>query len=59
MTGANNHPDALHSNSRSGPLHIRQIAAAETYEKGFQEELDEDYDGVQAAREQSFSMCCP
>lgn len=59
MTGANNDPDVLHSKLSPGSLHIRQVAAAETYEKGFQEELDEDCDGVQAAREQSFSVCCP
>ncbi len=32
VTCANDDPDALHSNLRSGSLHIRQ--AAEFYEKG-------------------------
>lgn len=32
VTGAHDDPDALHSNPRSGSLHIRHVA--EVYEKG-------------------------
>lgn len=52
VTGANDDPDALHSNIRSGSLHIRHVA--EQYEKGFREEYEDESPEAQTAREQSF-----
>ncbi len=52
VTDANDDPDALHGNARSGSLHIRHMA--EQYEKGFTEVYEDDSPGAQAAREQSF-----
>lgn len=52
VTGANDDPDSLHGNARSGSLHIRHVA--EQYEKGFKEDYEDNDPAAQAAREQSF-----